>query len=130
VAKLGVHQFLAAIPRAARLMMPISTNEVARITGGTSAVDVRLRAIDASVMPDLIGGNINAAVIMIAEKASDLLENTTCPGEGSLTGIETIGKSGMFKEAFARRRCLVPAPVYYEWRASGCGGAARRRPVR
>jgi choline dehydrogenase-like flavoprotein len=32
-----------------------------------------LRVIDASVMPDLIGGNINAAVIMIAEKASDLL---------------------------------------------------------
>ena len=22
----------------------------------------------------------------------------------------------MFKEAFAKRRCLVPAPVYYEWR--------------
>jgi putative SOS response-associated peptidase YedK len=29
---------------------------------------------------------------------------------------ETVTKSGMFKEAFARRRCLVPAPVYYEWR--------------
>jgi choline dehydrogenase/4-pyridoxate dehydrogenase len=33
----------------------------------------KLRIIDASVMPDMIGGNINAAVIMIAEKASDLL---------------------------------------------------------
>jgi len=32
-----------------------------------------LRVIDASVMPDLIGGNINAAVIMIAERATDLL---------------------------------------------------------
>jgi putative SOS response-associated peptidase YedK len=29
---------------------------------------------------------------------------------------ESIATSGMFKEAFARRRCLVPAPVYYEWR--------------
>ena len=29
---------------------------------------------------------------------------------------ETIGTSGMFKEAFASRRCLVPAQVYYEWR--------------
>jgi choline dehydrogenase/4-pyridoxate dehydrogenase len=33
----------------------------------------RLRVVDASVMPDMIGGNINAAVTMIAEKASDLL---------------------------------------------------------
>jgi choline dehydrogenase/4-pyridoxate dehydrogenase len=32
-----------------------------------------LRVIDASVFPDLVGGNINAAVIMIAERASDLI---------------------------------------------------------
>ncbi len=29
---------------------------------------------------------------------------------------ESIAKSGMFRDAFARWRCLVPAPVYYEWR--------------
>ena len=29
---------------------------------------------------------------------------------------ETIAKSGMFRAAFAKRRCLVPAPAYYEWR--------------
>jgi choline dehydrogenase/4-pyridoxate dehydrogenase len=32
-----------------------------------------LRVIDASVFPDIIGANINAAVIMIAERAADML---------------------------------------------------------
>jgi putative SOS response-associated peptidase YedK len=29
---------------------------------------------------------------------------------------DNVAKSGMFREAFAKRRCLVPAPVYFEWR--------------
>ena len=38
-----------------------------------------LRVVDASAMPNIIGGNLNAAVIMMAEKASDLILGKSAP---------------------------------------------------
>jgi putative SOS response-associated peptidase YedK len=32
---------------------------------------------------------------------------------------ETVAISGMFRRAFAQRRCLVPAEAFYEWRKTG-----------
>ncbi|HWM47101.1 MAG TPA: choline dehydrogenase [Xanthobacteraceae bacterium] len=60
---------------------PLGTCKMGPASDPTSVVDEELRVhglealrvVDASVFPGIVGGNINAPVVMIAEKAADLI---------------------------------------------------------
>ncbi|MEH2473363.1 4-pyridoxate dehydrogenase [Nitrobacteraceae bacterium AZCC 2161] len=54
--------------------MGVAADDMAVVDGNLNVFGIsQLRVVDASVMPDMVGGNINAAVVMIAERAADLI---------------------------------------------------------
>ena len=58
--------------------MGLATDRMAVVDGELRVFGVDgLRVVDGSVMPDLVGANINAPIIMIAEKAADYIRGRT-----------------------------------------------------
>ena len=80
-AALSSDEELAAYVRAEAYTVhhPVSTCRMGQASDSVVDAQLRvhgmeqLRVADASVFPSIIGGNTNAAVVMVAEKAADLL---------------------------------------------------------
>jgi 4-pyridoxate dehydrogenase len=64
---------------------PLGTCRMGPASDPSSVVDAELRVhgvdglrvVDASIFPDIVGGNINGPVVMVAEKAADLIRGRT-----------------------------------------------------
>lgn len=53
---------------------PVGSDDLAAVDGNARVHSVAcLRVVDASIMPDVVSGNVNAPTIMLAEKLTDAI---------------------------------------------------------
>ena len=84
----------AAKERGTTTFHPAGTCRMGPASDPTAVVDDQLRVhgleglrvVDASIMPTMLSANLNAATMMIADKASDMILGKTAPEPAVLTG--------------------------------------------
>lgn len=111
-----------------------STGDLAALLGATDETGEKLAEPDYNVAPTK---DVPAAVVrederrLVALRWGLVPSWATDPSIGSRlinARVETVASKPAFRAAFARRRCLLPADGYYEWKPPAEGRASAKNP--
>lgn len=111
-----------------------STDDLATLLGATDETGDRLAEPDYNVAPTK---DVAAAVVREDERRLVALRWGLVPSWAKDPSIgsrlinarvETVASKPAFRAAFARRRCLLPADGYYEWKPPAHGKPSKQNP--